>query len=366
MKKVVSLLVIIFICIMVTACKGYDYYAPPCREFGLEELSKKYNEEFEYIEDYKSGGTCYSLFCDPYNFLVKTKDKNSPVYDKEIFVSVDNCKKGNKEESDDYVALKYEKDANNLLESIFNKYFKEIKFYNVRIAGVNKDLNNKTTLEEYLKAEETSVSGTIEIRESDFKNISQINNISDELIKNIGRYGLYLVISKDKYFGVDTEEELRKILLDKDYSKKIEYAYFNNYNDEVVANLYRENKVAKKYESQMKEYLNKVVTKYFKSAIFERYYDNGEELYTLDINSTFKEYLKNRDTRIYVSYGVKKEEYSKENVEKLANELISSGLEFKLEIYILDEQYQQGDKISRYPSVEVTKDLNKEVKYRWE
>lgn len=360
MKKKI-ILIIITLCFIVTGCKTADEYFEECEEFAIQKLKEKYGEEFEY-DSTVPNQICYSTFCSPAKFYMKTTNPNSPLYNKKIYVRIENAKEENKILYDDYVAIKYEEKVQEMVESLAKKYFTNIRFFHSTNLSLSDDLTSKTTLEEYMLDDSTMVRGLIEIKESDFDS-TKINQFFEDWFDKIADTYFLLIVSKNENFGNYSEDYLREIKVKRDYSEMFAYGEISKYNGEKKINIYRDNVVARKYDNQLKEYLNKVVTKYFPNAIFNIYRNNQEEVYDLDLNITFDDYLRDGNVLVYSSYGIKEKDYSKGLLDNIINEFQKVGLEFCLDFYILDDEYAEGTDMSEYSYIRVRKNFNEDVTY---
>lgn len=353
----------ITLCFIVTGCKtGKDYFNE-CKEFAIQKLKEKYGEKFEY-DRIVPNETCYSTFCSPARFYMKTTNPNSPVYNQKIYVKIENAKEENKILYDNYVAIKYEEKVQEIFESLAKKYFTDIRFFHGASASLSlsDNLTNKTTLEEYMLDDSTEIEGLIEIKESDFDSI-KLKKFFEDWFDKIADTDFLLIVSKDENFGNYSEDYLREIKVKRDYSEMSAYGEISKYDGEKEISIYRDNVVARKYDNQLKEYLDNVVIKYFPNAIFNTYRNNQEENYDLDLNVTFDDYLRDGNVLVYSSYGIQAKDYSKELLDNIINEFQKVGLEFCLDFYILDNTYTEGIDMSEYSYIRVRKEFNEDVTY---
>jgi len=161
-------------------------------EAALSYMEQKYGEKFEYVAPWgNSMSGTHQLLVSCASFPGE-----------EIAVQVENNRAGDKVFRDNYLAVKYQQQTAGFFEECSKKVFTEAEaFCVVRKDGLSEDLPANASFEEYLSDSRANLVILVEVRESDFEDESQLN----ELVKLVGKYGtrylLKTVIVKDGDFG---------------------------------------------------------------------------------------------------------------------------------------------------------------------
>lgn len=218
---------------MITGCKSAKEDRSESQELALQTMEQRYGEKFTYVTDASSSAPCYSVeLCYPYHFYVTPKNEKSPLYNQNIYVIVNN-KNDKKEVYENYVALKYQKGVEDVFRSMVQKYFKEFHLtYDAMDYGDDTNHFTKdTTLEEYLMdGEKRYMRVFLEVRESEFQK-EVVSQLLNQMTSMMRESYIFLVVSKDEYFGTSTEEELTEQASRNDFSKITTYAKIENFEE---------------------------------------------------------------------------------------------------------------------------------------
>ncbi len=233
MKKKVQYLLFFFLFVMITGCKSAEEHMRESRSLALKTMQQRYGEEFVYVEDAPKNEPCYSLeFCYPYQFYVTPKEESSPLYNQNIYVSVDK-KKDKKEVYENYIALQYQDDIEEVFHSIIDTYFQD---FHLQYSGFNyrDDTNHftkNTTLNDYLMDEEKRhLYVILEVRESEFQE-EILPKLLEQINSKMRKFYVLLIVSKDEFYGESSIDDLAKQTSLNDFSKIVAYAKIENFGE---------------------------------------------------------------------------------------------------------------------------------------
>lgn len=180
----------------------------------IKELSERYGENFEL-----SDTPCYTgdtFESARYNhFYIKTTDKNSPVYGKDIFVEIDGYKSSDKS-IDSYIVLKFENETKNFINNIAKNYFDNFYLlYNAETRRTNSFdcFDKNTTFNEFISSGKVELSCTIQINENNVKSKTEFEKKLIEFAKFIDtkrvegeKWFVDVPNVKEEYFGKGYKE----------------------------------------------------------------------------------------------------------------------------------------------------------------
>ena len=320
----------------------------------IVELSERYHENFEYVHFYSDPfGATYD------SFYITSKDKSSVAYNKNIYVKVENFKSKNRTVYDGYLLVKFNQEIKDFFKNKIEKQFNQgtiVCLEDETLTALTNGLNYSTTFNDYLKVSDLFFYAIV--KESDFKDLSQIEEVVNSIATNFNDLYFSLYVVKDDYYSLESYSNLNSNLY------LVCHSLISVENGIVSIKHTRASILKDKYEEQLKNYLNENFKQYFPTSKLDVYNDTEEELFELDKNSSFEEYLKNKNTSILVKYKMKKEEYDKDKLDLFVDKLVNAGLEFRLvvEVYSNDESFYDSSKYdSDIKSLVYNKELGKEL-----
>ncbi len=363
MKMKKSLLLIIIMGLFLVGCERTTRIN--IRNAAVEDLNKRYNENFEYAANYEDQfGASYD------SFYLESKDVNSPVYGKYIYVMVENYKSDNYTIRDNYLAMKYEKQTEDYITQKVHKYFNSANIYYTcekkslcKTSFLNTGLNSNTSFDEFLKNTNQfniELFAKIELKESEFYDRKLLDDLTNEIDINYFYFDYYIM--KDERFGTIKRDDFG-YYIDHDYSIIKYLANTSGKDGKKVVNIYREDILTQKYKKETERYILDIARQNYSELELNKWRSfSAHESYDLDLNATFDEYLRNRDVAFTINFKVRKSDYSREKFDNIVNKFVEDGLEFYLYLYVIeDSEFEERETSSSY--IRAIKYLNEEVDY---
>ena len=213
MKKIVSLIMLVFVTSFITGClfKETEKQNDKVTHSDLiKYMEEKYKDEFEYVDSFDGGFDNNKM-----DIIVSSKK----LLNKEIYVGYENIN-GIENYTDNYTQLKYEEDTYVLIEESLSKIFDKDFLITHKIVRSNNNFDDNTTFEEFLKSDESGVR-FYAVVSPDYK-IADLENL-ERTVKEIFEenfadcdVNIYLARTKDEYLHYDEIpswklDELKKI-----------------------------------------------------------------------------------------------------------------------------------------------------------
>ena len=181
------------------------------RELAIEYMEQKYGEKFEYVQPWGNSMSGTLRF-----FVSRTS-----LPEQIVLVQVDNYTQEDRVFRDNYIAVKYQQKSLDFFSECAIKTFGEANtFYTEPYEGLSVDLSTETTFEEFLADRFPIHEIYVEVKESNYRDESQLKDISQLIGEHGTRYLLQVVIINDLHYGTHDKDTIKDTLEKSDVERR--------------------------------------------------------------------------------------------------------------------------------------------------